>query len=812
MLPNNKRLSGEDVISLIDSTFSAYCQRYIVGNNLDNVKEDWAIHSLLIDEYRTKLDTIPDDDVEILQSGTKDAAVIYYDDTQDLVRYFNVPFQEEYGNYRQIFFVKEELKEKSENPLNALRHSKDDLTGKIDLENPKFKLLFKNHMNEGLKIAVKSGNLICVNNDKIRLKGEIEVTWSKRYYQTIIMRGAWRDIGDKYVSIDNNSKTISINEIGLTPATKSIFIKVKDYKEKIVGNPQIKITSDSKVKIDNKLLPSDQSVSFQGEEIGERWSVSAQKSDTLVSEHKYFVPNEIHDVLEIKIHETKTVEIIATDEAGVVRDFLVCIRECNIRERSEVLQFKDEQIDQRYTIIVSKNVDGTNFSGRYEFCPRLEDKVYVKLEPEKEEIPKFYKISAGEHGKKSKECPDILYKIDGRDLDRYIIPNKGYVVSGFKLSKNITDDEGNGTFVAQYKEKPRILSGVLAFFDNSKGAAFLIVGIVLIVSVWLLLSTKDTDAPGQFESRRAEIKAYVDGVELNIIKLEDIREEWYMHRVDPKITETYVWWNPITWLKDGEPIRDSTEYNQWIESLQQIEKSIYKRRLIDSLEFSELKYQSYSNEQEKFETAVNKFNNTQYKIIQKKLFVKDLNLNQIALKIDSLLNSNLNAISKTSKDFPTEDNVRNKVVSEKTNVDLDRSREQKPIITDKKTEPSYEPHEISAPSSDITSEIIQYVKGDELKKEVLNQYLAKAPKDKPIRKSIQLCLDFWYLDGSGSGKRAKTYHTFRDVVSNDVNLKSSELKNLLDDLHSIESPKYLKQVPGNSTILTLKQFKRKINQ
>ena len=803
VLPNNKKLSGAEIVLLIDSAFNEYCEKYIVGNNLDNVREDWAFLSLLIDEYQTKLFTIPVDDVEILKSGTKDAAFIYYKDDQELVRYFNVPFQEKYSVYNQIFFVKEELKDKPESPLNALRNSEDNLTGKIDLENPKFKLLFNQHAKDGVKINVKADGRACLNKDKVRRKSEMEITWSKKFYQTIVMRGKWSDIGDRYIKVDNSLETISINEIELAPVIKSITFEIRDFKDNIV--------SDAEIKIDKRPWQADKSVSFQGEEIGEKWSVSSRRGYNLVSEKREFVPEEIQQVVEIRIREFKKVEIIATDEIGIVRDFIVHIPECNIHKTSEVLEFIDDQIDQRYTIHVSKIEGGKNYVGSCEFCPRSGDKVYVELKPEE---TKFYNISAGEYGHKASNCPPVSKDANGEDIEMdAIIPERGYLFTGFKLETDITDGNADGTLVAQYKEEQTKWGEVTAFFSSSFRVAALIVGSLSVgLAILVFFSRDDADRSEQFKAWIVEVKGYVEGVELNINKLENYKKLGDTLRVEPKIIETSLWWNPITWLGNGEPIRDSTAYNQWVESLQLIERAIDKRNLINDLNFSKLKHQIFSEEQRSLELAIGRIDTTKYKKISEKLHVRNLNLNQIAEKIDSLLNANVANSSNTSA--AEENEITDSIESKTNNINVDPSGEQKPSRKHKPTETSFDNKpDSSTPASDITSEIVLYIKGDELKKEVLNQYLIEVDKkNKSIRKSIQLCLDFWNLDGSGTGRNAKTYYTFREVVSNDVNLKNSALKDLLDELQTKDAPKYLKQIAGNSTIFTLKQFKNKVDK
>ena len=85
-------------------------------------------------------------------------------------------------------------------------------------------------------------------------------------------------------------------------------------------------------------------------------------------------------------------------------------------------------------------------------------------------------------------------------------------------------------------------------------------------------------------------------------------------------------------------------------------------------------------------------------------------------------------------------------------------------------------------STDKTSEIIQYVKGSELDETKLNEYKNTKGINQNLKNSIQLCMDFWELDGSGSGKKSKTYWTLRKKVNADDNFNNSKLKAFLDNM------------------------------
>jgi regulator of replication initiation timing len=135
IIPNSKKLKGADVKSLLDRVDKEFSDKYIQSNNLGAVRNDWAFIEEIKKEYEPKLKNNPI--VEKPPKGDGDAAFVYYSTDEDLEKYFERPYQNAYRLYRQVFFVDRELKNKDENPLNALWHSEDaDLTEAVPPPEP----------------------------------------------------------------------------------------------------------------------------------------------------------------------------------------------------------------------------------------------------------------------------------------------------------------------------------------------------------------------------------------------------------------------------------------------------------------------------------------------------------------------------------------------------------------------------------------------------------------------------------------------------------------------------------------------------
>ena len=275
-LPINKRLNGIDIISILDDVSREYCKKYIPenDNNLKDVKEEWAFLGHLIEEYKTKLPPVSAEDIENPLSGTKDDAFIYYDNDEKLQKYFDAPFQDEYSQYRQVLFIKEEFKEKPENPLNALRHSEDNLSGKIDLENPKYKLLFNQRTNKGVRIDVEVNKVIRLSNSKIRRKDELKISWSKQFCKIVTKTGKWNEIGNEFIDVNSISRTVTVNEIVPPDEIKTISFNLKDWN----GNSVYDASLICKYAGIEKTVENNNRLAFKGEELRNYWTVSASNN------------------------------------------------------------------------------------------------------------------------------------------------------------------------------------------------------------------------------------------------------------------------------------------------------------------------------------------------------------------------------------------------------------------------------------------------------------------------------------------------------------------------------------------------------
>ncbi|MDR2384612.1 MAG: hypothetical protein LBD80_02955 [Tannerella sp.] len=591
-MPNNEKLSGTEILELLNKVESEYSKQYIDGTNLKDVRENWDFLKEIKGNYHSKLLSSANN----LQSGTTDAAYIYYSDDNELQRYFDDPYQEEYKDYRQILFISRDLGGKPENPLNALRHSGMDLTGKIDLENKYYYLYNYDSLKRVSITADGKPRSNGEGNNCIRAKSQVEIKYSKddRCYFPIEAKGTLNDPNSeihKYLEINNDQIHIKYDafaNLNPEPRTKKITFDCKDKSGKKVDGAKIIIYKTNKK--NEQLTISGGTRCFQGEEIITWWIVYASKEDKMRSDKKYILPAKEDDRIEICMHYIKKVEITAIIEDRIVHDFNVkCSSFCTDSEQSSskyYLFFADEKINEETTIEVSKCEGNNCYVGSHAFIPKENKPICVQLkkaEPEKQEAT----LDTGKSGQASAK------------------------------------DSNGGNEEAQNEEKEPL-------YKNLTNIAIAFVALICIVGgIWLVNSGGENMST---TSSVDTILNYCEGIELNEKRLNS-----YKNGLQEPDSILHFPWNLLPFLS-GKKTVDSTEQSNYKKQSQALDKAIALRQQINKKEFAELKKRSYSQRQKNFKQAVNKIDSTKYGDVAEELDeVSGLDLDEIADKINEIL-------------------------------------------------------------------------------------------------------------------------------------------------------------------------------
>ncbi|GHT87496.1 hypothetical protein FACS189474_0410 [Bacteroidia bacterium] len=827
----DKELSGKgaNVKSLLDKLMTHYIANYVKDNNINRgettiIQEDWSFLKTVLNEYREQSNT----NDETIATGTQEEpAFVYYTTDEEFQKYFDAPYhQDEYGAYKQIFFVESSLKNKPENPLNALRHSENDLTGKIDFDNPSYTLLINGN---GFNVQPRN---------KIRKKQTLTITYYKRdFYKTPnAITGTWNIIKRSYpncIEVDDVRKTVTIKQIELCPECKTITIMVKDNRGKLRHDAEI-IFESNKSRYEVEKNNTNNEFTFKGDDIGLTWEISARiEKENMFSDTISITPQKQNEVLKLILKKRKIVNIEAVDENGQkINPFEYWINDGEGYRRGGQHVFEGDDIEKHWNI--EARVEGYS-SDTVEYCPATgKNPLIITLKKrQKSDIYKF-SFTEGKNGKiegnnqslytdhyipvclkelinDNQDCKVKKLHSNSCNFEITAKPNFGYKFD--KWEKQKKNDEY--TITAQFKSM--IIEGVIA-------SLILIAIVVLTATFWDDIFSGQSQKSQQQTITSTQITAYVEGDSLMLPTLKFYQNYWEKQKQS-----------------------SSTNLKEWQSVDNEIKQAITKRTTIDEKKFLELKYDDFkrSRTQQTFiKTVSNIGDSTKAKLVADKLGdVSALTLTQIADSIESIL-----AKIELSSEFPLKkgskgENVKklqealNKIyrltltvdgdfggscvtalknnglpeeISENYFNDLIQQSQQ--ITTDtgrSNSRSSATGHSSESattpPNDDKTSEIIQYIKGSELKKATLEEYKNQTTNQN-LKKSIDLALKFWVIDGT----KNKSYSSYQKELDNDNNLNHSELKIVVDVQCRKEKPRYVVELPRSDQNKKLNELKDKL--
>lgn len=708
----SEKLKGSEVLQFLEHISNEYCVRYVKANNLSDVTENWDFINDVIGKYKT----IPQLNDEYIQSGMADDAFIYFNGLEELKSYFDSPFQDNYIPYRQILFISNDLKGKPEDPLNALRNSGVDLTGKIDLENPKYTLRYNSTTKDDVKVSVKINNSLVRSGTKIQRKNELVLTWTKQHYKPENITGKCYEIADKYISVNHETKIVTINEFELDPDVKKIALKIMDREKNLFDDVEILVVNrfesnkykpNEWKKIDSKNFNLD----FEGEDIGKSWTITARKGSNLISEqHAIDFAKDCACGVDLILNEIKEIEIKVFDalNGDIVNNFEVWWKQGNGYKKTTKITFKNDDINKPWSLTIKHNeYENENISG---FIPAEHNTVVVKL----------------------KKSPKQVLQISGEnrvDMDMH--------------------NSGRGVKSPLYKKPAFIATIVLMSF-------------ISLIGLWFFKVNQKDQSESTVD--KSEIISYIEGDQLNKEKLNEFLNNWRNKiernaktKNDLLQREKIKWYNPLTWFNDVEDVENFGFESQEDSLVLKINKAIELRDSIDALKFEYLKKIEYSSEQIKFKEAIINVDRKDYELVNTRMTnIQDYTLRQIADSINAILDSK-------AKLIPTSETLVNSNESLQTNKNNQTKRAE-----------TVQPENAAG---NINSEIKKYLKGDELTKKKLEEYL-KQTEDENLKKSIKLCMEFW-----GKVKANKNKEDFDKILiraRGDANLKHSSLIMYLD--------------------------------
>jgi hypothetical protein len=158
------------------------------------------------------------------------------------------------------------------------------LTGKIDLENQKYKLIYNQQARDGVKIEVKVNGSLRYSNSKIKRKEDLQIIWSKQFCDTKVKSGKWYEIGSDFLEINDFEKTITIKEIEIHPITYSLSIQTKDRSSSPITDAEITLKINNYLPQERPVINN--SIQITEEEIQSKCYLLAKKENLISCKHE----------------------------------------------------------------------------------------------------------------------------------------------------------------------------------------------------------------------------------------------------------------------------------------------------------------------------------------------------------------------------------------------------------------------------------------------------------------------------------------------------------------------------------------------
>lgn len=754
----NKTLKGGQIINLLNDLSENYAEKYIKKNYLNRgektpIKQEWDFVDDILIKYKEQDNTQKNDE---LQSGTKDAPFVCYKDEFELREYFDKPFQEEYCDFKQVYFINENLKGELKNPLTVLSNSGEELKD-IDLKN-EYYYLNNYNPSKGIKIIAKGKERTDrKNNNCIRAKWQVEISYSKdeRCYWPIQPQIGSLSNPDseiyKYLEIKNNQISINYDAFNNPkPKIKTITFEIKDRNGNFIEDAQIQINN----KISENLNGHRHECKFIGEDLIKPFYISVNKGN--FSGKTDLIPIDVIGIKDIILQEHVKVTFLIKDDNGDVFDYNIQIRnqKGDLISTSKEFELIGEDIDKTYNITIMSNkheIKEISYNPANDENPK-QVKLHIKQLSDYQKDKKYELIINDKFGKRTFNNKKIHQYVNSKP-DFGCDPKFGYKFSEWKQQEKSSTDY-DGYFEAVFIE---------LWYNKIPKWGWIVSSITIVIFAGFVLTQKPTghETTKTYKSS-IKIQNYLEGDDFLLDTLKKYKND--LETQKPEVTEKNS--GLLDWFMWNEKQKDSTALMIWRKDTTKINEAIKKRELLNNKDFSKLLELKYSTKQQNLIKAVMNIDSTKYQDIYKLLGdVSDKKLSAIAYKINEILEKEQSVKDKKVLDI-TKNDQPEPIIETPPAKTVKKSQDETPQQqTDKKL------------FIEKNNEIIKYIKGSELKKDRLEDY-KKSTTDNSLRNSIDLILKIWKLDGNDNN----TYHSIQQLCNNNKFLKESELNTVLKNI------------------------------
>jgi hypothetical protein len=615
-ISHNKKLSGSEVIKLLDELLNTYCNNYCPDYYLDKKTENWEIFEAIKNQY--KLTDLSNVDNENYQQGTADPAFYYYIDKEALHNIFDNPYQEEFSAYKQVFFVKKNLENEPDNPLLALPHDpRANLTEKIDFENPKYKLIYNQQSSDGVKIEVKVNGSLRQNT--IYSQEDLQIIWSKQFCEPKEKKGKWYEIGSDWIEINPIERTLTVKEKQLDPSFRTFKINLEFNADPPDSPPTLFLKFKDSASISESF---EETKKFKEEDINKGFYLSAACAD-LTSNQVFIGPNFRATEVVLTLNKRKRVRFVVLNERRKeLHDFELKIIQKEGAIKNGFVDFWGDEIKKVWKVQVSHKDYETH---SLEVKPDEKAEYEIKLTPKAKPRERVYylqvnKIKGRQPRDRKGEKRTFTNKSPENRLECQ--PNFGFKFIGWQGPEPYADYDGRYIAVFEQLWYLKVLKVSIVVFP------------IFLASIIYILNS---EPPPQFVDPTTEIMSYVEGVELNKDTLEQLKQRYCNGSSvpTPKIDDT-PGWNLFSIFATGGDENHAGNRLDLNACCQKINEALDFRRAINLGEIDELKSQAFLAEQHEFKAAIDSIEEKYKKQIRDTLYnlkVSAMDLNQIATLI-----------------------------------------------------------------------------------------------------------------------------------------------------------------------------------
>lgn len=803
-IPNDKKLSGRDVKTMLDDLVDTYSTNYISDNKIIEPKNgfNWLLFTAFADSYDKKLG--PFNDISIT-AGTEAPAFHYYKSDEELIELLDKPFQEEYSDYKQVLFIDNNL-QGAANPLHVINNSGIEVNP--DLRNVSYNLKDYNSHTDKVKISAffndkwneRSGKK---GESQIKANWRIKIEYSKDYYEPVDVEGSVLDLSSSihdYLKITESTIEIKDNAFKPQEKTFTLYVTSKKNNEKVTG---------FEINIDKKGWEKETVVTFKGGELGEEHEIAVCKGDELFAEVVKIIPKDLpSNSIRLELIEKKVVKIKVTDRKSGkdISPYKINVKGKKIDKYAKQIEFVGEEIDKKWDIEIKKSKEYNGFNKK--FYPATDgNEIHFKLEKKLEPLTKepansiFNKVlSKGKyfvigflviaisivgglylfnHG--DKEGEPVTHSIESNEIKKYVEGDS------LILSK-----------VLDYKKKWKseeerfILKSGGGFFGGKE-------------------TTDSTKWKNEWQPTYRSIKDAIDKREvINRMDTAQMRKKHYFPAQNP--------------FKEAIEKIDSSRYRAIHDSLGDI-SNLTLTEIAEKIN-NILEPNNVVNDEELNPIDEEQNGDPEY-IVDYLIDESEFNLDRINTFYERTgLSKDLNKSLRIVKYFIEGDykgcaSYKNKVQEDKFLKENEyiyswidkvcQDGKSKPKPSRSKTGASTETSSQPAQSDEITAktadEIKKYLIGD-IKKAQLNKYKDKSSVNDQFQKKIKLCLKLWKLDGTPGN----SYSSYKKELEKDVFFNESKLKKFVDEMCEKERPKYISEIPKIDQNKSLSHIKSKVQQ